>query len=91
MFKKEENNVPEKINTARYYDVVNFARQIKVSGFYSFGYNDMVCPPTTVYSAVNVITAPKEVLISEETEHYAYPEQRAESWRWVKNLLSRGK
>ena len=51
----------------------------------------MVCPPTTVYSAVNVITAPKEVLISEETEHYAYPEQRAESWRWVKNLLSRGK
>lgn len=90
MFKKEENNVHEKINTARYYDVVNFARQIKVPGFYSFGYNDMVCPPTTIYSAVNMVTAPKEVLISEDTGHYAYSEQRTESWRWVKDLLSKG-
>ena len=61
MFNKQENQTAEKANTARYYDAVNFARQIKVPGFYSFGYNDMVCPPTTTYSAYNVIQAPKQI------------------------------
>ncbi|WP_336537127.1 hypothetical protein, partial [Bacteroides acidifaciens] len=31
---------------------------MKVPGFYSFGYDDMTCPPTTIYSAYNVINAP---------------------------------
>lgn len=88
MFKKEENNVPSKINTAQYYDVVNFARNIKVPGFYAFGYNDMVCPPTSVYSALNSITAPKSINISEDTAHYAYPETRDKSFEWLSNLLS---
>lgn len=91
MFKNEENNTPEKVKTAQYYDVVNFARHISVPGFYSFGYNDMVCPPTTVYSAMNVIDAPKNILVAEETGHYAYPEQRSESWAWVKNFIKSNK
>lgn len=45
MFNKQENQTAEKANTARYYDAVNFARQIKVPGFYSFGYNDMSVHP----------------------------------------------
>lgn len=89
MFRKEENNTPDKVKTAQYYDVVNFARQIKVPGFYSFGYNDMVCPPTTIFSALNVISAPKEIYITEDTGHYAYPEQRTASWEWVKKLLNK--
>lgn len=87
MFKNAENNTPEKIKTAQYYDVVNFARHIKVPGFYSFGYNDMVCPPTTVYSALNKVNAPKEIFITEDTGHYAYSEQRNESWIWIKKIL----
>lgn len=87
MFRNAENNTPEKIKTAQYYDVVNFARHIKVPGYYSFGYNDMVCPPTTVYSALNMINTPKELFITEDTGHYAYPEQRSKSWAWVKNFL----
>jgi len=89
MFRNAENNTPDKINTAQYYDVVNFARHIKVPGFYSFGYNDMVCPPTTVYSALNMINAPKEISITEDTGHYAYPEQRSESWNWLKDFLKK--
>ena len=89
MFQNEENNTPEKIKTAQYYDVVNFARQVKVPGFYSFGYNDMVCPPTSVCSALNMIMAPKEYAITEDTQHYVYPEQRNQSWVWVYNFLNK--
>lgn len=73
----------EKARIAGYFDVVNFARQIKVPGFYSFGYNDMVCPPTSVYSAINVVNAPKELFVVPETEHWTYPEQlhKANEWR----------
>jgi cephalosporin-C deacetylase-like acetyl esterase len=75
------------VETAGYYDVVNFARQIKVPGYYSFGYNDMVCPPTTTYSAYNVISAPKSLLIMEETAHWTYPEQNNKVWAWINQAL----
>lgn len=89
MLKKLENNVPEKIKTAQYYDVVNFARNIKVPGYFSFGYNDMVCPPTSVFSALNMINAPKEIFVSEDTGHYAYPEIREKSFEWLGNILGK--
>lgn len=87
IFKKPENNVAEKIKTAQYYDVVNFARHIKVPGYYSFGYNDMVCPPTSVFSALNTIKAPKSIQIYEDTGHYAYPETREKIWSWLDDSL----
>jgi cephalosporin-C deacetylase-like acetyl esterase len=76
------------VETAGYYDVVNFARQIKVPGDYSFGYNDRVCPPTTTYSAYNVISAPKSLLIVEETAHWTYPEQSDKIWAWINQALN---
>ena len=87
MFKDERNRTPEKIKTIQYFDVVNFARQVKVPGFYTFGYNDMVCPPTTTYSAYNMINAPKELFVAETTAHYAYAEQWSAAWNWVMNFL----
>ncbi len=84
---KKDPIVAKKIENSKYYDVVNFARQIKVPGFYSFGYNDMVCPPTSTYSAYNVITAPKELLLVEETAHWTYPEQWDVCWKWIFNRL----
>lgn len=87
MFKDKERRTPENIETAQYYDVVNFARQIKVPGFYSFGYNDMTCPPTTIYSAYNVINAPKKLFIAENTGHYTYPEQMNSAWNWIMDYL----
>jgi len=68
-------NTPERINTARYYDVANFARLVRVPGWYSWGYNDTVVPPTSTYAAYNVITAPKQLLPLPETAHWTYPEQ----------------
>ena len=65
LFTKEKlavNNKKEKLETVKYYDVVNFAKQLTVPGYYSWGFNDEVCPPTSMYAAYNSIAAPKELL-----------------------------
>lgn len=78
---------PAKIATSAYYDSVNFARRIKVPGFYIWGYNDDVCPPTSTYAAYNVITAPKTLAIEPEQSH-SYPSEQWEAInRWVLQQL----
>ncbi len=52
------NETKEKLGTMGYYDVVNFAKRPTVPGLYSWGYNDEVCPPTSMFAAYNVIKAP---------------------------------
>lgn len=81
------NNTPEKIKTTGYYDVVNFARQLKVPGFYTMGYNDETCPPTSMYAAYNMITAPKELFLVQETGHWTYPEQNEKLINWLTGKL----
>ncbi len=76
-------NKPEAIETLEYYDVVNFARILKTPGFYTWGFNDETCPPTSFYSAYNMITAPKEVFIVPETGHWTYPEQGKKLDDWL--------
>ena len=61
---------PEKIKTMSYYDVVNFARLVKAHTYITWGFNDDVCPPTTSYAAYNVLTCPKEALITPINEHW---------------------
>jgi len=63
-----------KAQNTQYYDVVNFARRLTTPAFFSFGYNDMVCPPTSMFSAYNVVTAPKTIMLVPETAHYAFSE-----------------
>ena len=72
----------EKIETLRYYDVVNFARLLRIPGIYAWGFNDRVVPPTSVFAAYNVITAPKEAVIAPEAEHFRLPAQieRMDAW-----------
>jgi cephalosporin-C deacetylase-like acetyl esterase len=89
LFQDSFTNKPEKIKTAGYYDVVNFARSVKVPGFYSWGYNDNTCPPTSTFAAYNEITAPKELFIVQDTRHWAYPEQLELLNRWlIQKLLN---
>lgn len=83
------NNTSQKIETSKYYDVVNFARHLKVPGFYSWGYNDVTCPPTSMYAAYNVITAPKTLFLAEETGHWTYPEQWERANAFVLKLLGK--
>lgn len=76
-------NVKDKVETIGYYDVVNFAKALKVEGLYSWGYNDEVCPPTSLYSAYNSITAPKILFLSLDTGHNAYPETYNKYYDWL--------
>lgn len=82
-------NRPEVIETLAYYDVVNFARVLQTPGFYTWGFNDETCPPTSFYSAFNEIKAPKEVFIVPETGHWTYPEQGKKIEDWLFGKLGR--
>lgn len=90
LFNKDNVNTEsakDKIRTAGYYDVVNFARLLKVPGMYSWGFNDETCPPTSMYAAYNAITAPKSLFLALETGHWMYPEQRENMEGWLQKQL----
>jgi cephalosporin-C deacetylase-like acetyl esterase len=76
-----------KIKTAAYYDVVNFARVLRAPCFYSLGFNDEVCPPTSMYAAYNALGGPKELKIYQETGHWTYPEENEAINNWLLTRL----
>jgi cephalosporin-C deacetylase len=77
------NEKKEKLETLKYYDVVNFARRLKVPGYYMWGFNDETCPPTSMYATYNVITAPKDLLLFLDTGHWMYPEETEKMNNWL--------
>ena len=74
----------KQVEATRYYDGVNFARRITAPGWFSFGYNDEVVPPTTAFATFNTVTAPKTLRPFQLTGHYWFQEQWDE---WVDWLL----
>ena len=91
MFLDDFTNKPEKVETSKYYDVVNFARFVKIPGWYSWGYNDNTCPPTSMYAAYNIINAEKELHLFHETRHWTFPEQQVLKNQWLVNKLHKGR
>ena len=86
-FKNEQNRTPEKLETSKYYDAVNFARRVKVPGIYTFGYNDETCPPTSMFAAYNTINAPKNLVLALETGHALTNEQSERLNSWIETFL----
>lgn len=84
---RSPNATPARIEALRYYDVANFARRVQVPGYYTWGYNDETCPPTSVYAAYNVITAPKTLGLTLEMAHSYNAEQREAIDRWIGDFL----
>ena len=74
------------VEQTRYYDGVNFARRITVPGYFSFGYNDNVVPPTTAYGTYNVAGGDKTLSPYQKTAHFWYQEQWDE---WQDYLLKK--
>jgi cephalosporin-C deacetylase len=70
------------IRTVQYYDTVNFARRVRVPGVYAWGYNDDVCPPTSVFAAYHAIRAPKHLVLALEMGHRTLREvyERVDTW-----------
>ena len=73
------------IETSRYYDGVNFARLIREGqqGWFSFGYNDDVVPPTTAWATYNVVKGLKSISPYQATWHFWYQEQWDEWESWL--------
>lgn len=81
------HNLKEKLETIPYYDVVNFARELKIPGFYTWGFNDETCPPTSMYAAYNLISSPKTLTLIHDTGHWTYPEQHSILRNWLTEKL----
>ena len=81
---KSDPLIEQKVEVSKYYDVVNFARFLTQPGFYAWGFNDIVCCPSSTFSAYNVITAPKTLRTAKDTGHWLYPWQTAEALEWLK-------
>lgn len=77
----------DKVRTMAYYDVVNFARNLKCPVRMTWGYNDNTCPPTTSQAVWNVITAPKEALLTPINEHWTSEATERSHCDWIKARL----
>jgi cephalosporin-C deacetylase-like acetyl esterase len=65
---------PKVLETARYFDNVNFATHTKAEGAYvTVGFIDGTCPPTTVYAAYNALPIPKGIYNDVPTGHANSP------------------
>lgn len=63
------------LETARYFDCVNFAQRVKCKGAaVTVGYIDTTCPPTSVYAAYNALTVPKSIHADVLSGHTNTPE-----------------
>jgi len=78
---------PNEVETLAYFDVVNFAKRVQIPTYMTWGFNDITCPPTSMYAAYNVINAPKELDLYLETGHWIYPEQTEALNIWLINKL----
>ena len=89
---------PQKVReTSRYYDPINFARQIQCPVLIAIGLHDeKLAPPASILAAVNVITAPKEVIIMPQSGHTPVGDSQAPYYSrmygaWLPALKQQGR
>jgi cephalosporin-C deacetylase-like acetyl esterase len=61
------------IEATGYYDAVNFARRYRGPSQHFVGYDDEICPPTSVFAVYNQLTGPKTMYHSMGTGHTTPP------------------
>lgn len=89
LFKNKALATKERLETVKYYDVVNFARGLEIPMWVSYGYNDLVVCPTSIQGVINEMDCPKEVMIVPQSRHWTYPEQNKARSLWVMNQLTK--
>ena len=57
------------MKTALYFDTVNFASRVKAPVMAGLGFIDTISPPAGIWTALNQIPGPKEILPMIESEH----------------------
>lgn len=85
---------PLVVQTAPYFDTVNFASRITATCLVSMGFIDDVAPPTGIWAAFNQIRGPKEAIpmVDSHHNHLATPAQQqpytSRSAEWLNTLVS---
>jgi cephalosporin-C deacetylase len=88
---------PKIMQTALYFDAVNFASRIKAASLVAIGFVDTTTPPVGIWIAFNQIQGPKEAAPMIESPHnnLATPEQQhpytSRSTQWLNTLVHGGK
>ena len=80
--------VDQALETLPYFDVVNFARNLRVPTFMSWGYSDDTCSPTSIWSVWNEITAPKQKDITPSSGHWRFPSSQEKCFKWMLDIIS---
>ncbi|MFO8081483.1 MAG: acetylxylan esterase, partial [Armatimonadota bacterium] len=68
---------------APYFDAVNFARRFDGPTWMAVGLIDRTCPAMTVYSAYNVLSGPKKMLVFPQMGHAVPREYRTDRVEWI--------
>jgi cephalosporin-C deacetylase-like acetyl esterase len=76
------------VAAVRYYDAVNFAAGAKAPGYFTVGFIDPTCPPTSVYAAYNALTTKKEIFNDIAAAHTNTPAASAAMRAAVKAHLA---
>ena len=83
------SNDPKVMNTALYFDPVNFASRIRAPVLAAMGFIDTTSPPAGVWTELNQIPVAKEPLPMIESEHNNLTPQKEQNWdARSKELLS---
>jgi cephalosporin-C deacetylase-like acetyl esterase len=64
---------PDVVNAVGYYDGMNFAARARAPGFFTVGFIDTTCPPTSVYAAYNALRTSKEIFHDIKAGHTNTP------------------
>jgi cephalosporin-C deacetylase len=76
--------LPPVMQSARYFDVVNFAPRITAPAVVTVGFIDTITPPVGILIAFNQITGPKELIPMIESDHNNRTPEKQGDWeaRW---------
>ncbi len=70
---KETTPPAEVVAAVKYFDCVNFAARAKAPGFFTVGFIDTTCPPSSVYAAYDALKSPKEIFNDITSPHTNTP------------------
>lgn len=71
--KAEAEKLPKVIEAVRYYDAMNFATRVKAEAYFTVGFIDVTCAPSSVYAAYNNLPGQKEIYNDVASGHGSSP------------------
>jgi cephalosporin-C deacetylase-like acetyl esterase len=74
------SNNPKVMETALYFDTVNFAPRIKAATLAAMGFIDTISPPAGIWTTLNQIPGAKEAVPMIESDHNNITPQKQGAW-----------